>query len=936
MNPANREYIEELYWRFQKDRSSVSASWQDYFSSIEDHAKLDGRADGDAGLTSVNPPLPAQQARAIPTRAESPAVLDQISNMVQTIRTQGYKVARTNPLDPHDAAIRRYDLSKFGFTEAYAELLVPGQGTYFGAPLPLTEFHSRLLAAYCGSVGVELAHIDDENARNWLFSRMESANHHEPTHSERLLILAKLTDAVTFEEFIQRKFRGAKSFSLQGAESLLPLLDFATIRAADQGIREVVLAMAHRGRLNVLANLIGKPKWQIFREFDDAAPDGAAEGDVRYHLGHSSDYETPSGRKVHLSLCFNPSHLEFVNPVALGRMRAKQDRTADSARERGMTLMIHGDASFAGEGIVQEVLNLSQLGGYTAGGTLHVIINNQLGFTTPPAEARSTSYATDIAKVLPSPIFHVNGDDPEAVVWVTLLAMDFRQRFKRDVFVDLVCYRRLGHNEGDEPAFTQPLLYESIEKHETVREVYVRFLRGSNDINPQEAETMVAERLQNLERELELARQRDSIFVPQAFSGLWADYRGGLESGQEEPATAVPSEHLFSLLEAQTRLPQGFSPHPKIARALQHRREMAAGKKPLDWSAAEALAFASLAAAGIRVRLSGQDSARGTFSQRHAVLHDFRNGATYAPLQHVSPGQASVEIYNSPLSEAAVLGFDYGYSLDYPDALVVWEAQFGDFSNAAQVIIDQFITSAEQKWHRLSGVVLLLPHGFEGTGPEHSSARMERFLQLCVKDNIQVVYPTTAAQYFHCLRRQALRKWRKPLVMMTPKSLLRSSRAVSRQQEFSQGSFKRVIPDAGIDPRSAEKILLCSGKIYYELDQRRHELKQENIGILRIEQLYPLSDAELGRFLAPYPPAAPVVWVQEEPENMGAWPYFRLRFGDKLFGTHAFSAICRDRSAAPATGSARVHREQQLRLISAALDTSPSKRTEHREEIFVC
>jgi 2-oxoglutarate dehydrogenase E1 component len=921
MNPVNRAYIEDLYGRFQSDPASVPASWRNYFLNLEHDADLavtsgtDGRAGTSAGA---------------PT---SPAVLDQVNTMIRTIRTQGYKAARINPLNQQDVAKERFDLRSFGFTDTHSALMVSGQGTYFSGPLTLSELHRHLLDTYCGSIGVEFTHIDDEVVRNWLLSRLESRHQPEPSRDERLHIFTKLINAVTFEEFIQKKFMGAKSFSLQGAESLLPMLDVVLAKAAEHGVREVVLAMAHRGRLNVLANVIGKPIWQIFREFDDSGPDGPSEGDVRYHLGHSNDYETPSGRKVHVSLCFNPSHLEFVNPVALGRMRAKQDRIGDYKHERGMTLMIHGDASFTGEGVVQETLNLSGLDGYTAGGTLHIVVNNQLGFTTPPVEARSTAHPTDIGKMLPSPIFHVNGDDPEAVIRAVLLAMEFRRHFKQDVFVDLVCYRRLGHNEGDEPTFTQPLLYESIEKHETVKELYLRFLLDRNYINQQEAEHRVSERLENLEKELGVARRRDSVVVPQAFSGLWSDYRGGLEDGQQEPATALSAERLSSLLEAQTRLPEGFSPHPKIVRALQHRGEMAAGEKPLDWSGAEALALASLAAEGIRIRLSGQDSARGTFSQRHAVLHDYRNGATYTPLQHIAADQAPVEIYNSPLSEAGVLGFDYGYSLDYPDALVLWEAQFGDFSNAAEVIIDQFITSAEQKWHRLSGIVLLLPHGFEGTGPEHSSARMERFLQLCVKDNIQVVYPTTAAQYFHCLRRQALRKWRKPLVIMTPKSLLRSSRAASAQQEFLHGTFQRVIPDSRTEPGSTDRIILCSGKIYYELDRERHESKQENIAILRLEQLYPLSDGQLQRLLAPYPRATPVVWVQEEPENMGAWPYLRLRFGARLGGTHALSVVCREPAAAPATGSLRVHKQQQRRIISLALNTGASKRSEQREEI---
>ncbi|HEX2228978.1 MAG TPA: 2-oxoglutarate dehydrogenase E1 component, partial [Candidatus Binatia bacterium] len=750
LNPFNLSYIEEIYCQFLENPTSVSETWREYFSTLDQNGAVAvnaGRAEGNGS------PQVDKAASGEVEKHGFPALHDQVHEMIETFRSQGHKAARVNPLDERNLAGQRLDLHRFGFTDAHAGLLVSARGTRFGGPLTVSELHQRLLETYCGSVGLEITHIDDEAVKDWLTMRMEAESQFPLSREQRLDILTQLTDAVIFEEFIQRKFRGAKSFSLQGGESLLPLLHSVLAKAADEGILEVVVGMAHRGRLNVLANVIGKPKWQIFQEFDDLQEDGPAEGDVKYHLGHSNDYETPAKRKIHVSLCFNPSHLEFVNPVALGRMRAKQDRTGDSARQRGMTLMIHGDASFAGEGVIQETLNLSQLGAYTAGGTLHVIINNQIGFTTDPEEARSTPYATDVAKMLQTPIFHVNGDDPEAVVRTALLALDFRRIFKRDVFIDMICYRRLGHNEGDEPSFTQPLLSDAIEQHESVREIYLRFLRRHHELNEEQAQQMAAERLQSLERQLSVARRKDSIALPQAFSGLWSHYRGGLESGQPEPATAVSPDRLATLLEAQTRLPTDFTPHPKVLRGLENRRGMAAKKRPLDWSSAEALAFATLAAEGVRIRLSGQDSARGTFSHRHAVLHDRKNGATYAPLQHVFPGQAPVEIYNSPLSEAAVLGFEYGYSLDYPDALVLWEAQFGDFVNAAQVIIDQFITSAEHKWHRLSGVVLLLPHGFEGSGPEHSSARMERFLQLCVKDNIQVVYPTTAAQYFHCLRR---------------------------------------------------------------------------------------------------------------------------------------------------------------------------------------
>jgi 2-oxoglutarate dehydrogenase E1 component len=918
LGAANLNYIEDLYARFRRDPETVSERWREYFAAM----------DGDG--------MPAPKigpAAAAPETSGPPLLLDQLSLMIDAFRRYGHTAARIDPLSGRAAAGQRLDLPAFGFTDAHNGLLVPAPATYFGGPLTIVELHERLISAYCGTIAVEFMHIDDEAVRKWVAQRMESGGEAELSPAERMAILSQLTNAATFEEFIQKKFRGAKSFSLEGGEALLPLLHFGLARAAELGVLEVVVAMAHRGRLNVLANVIGKPAWQIFQEFDDARPGGPAVGDVKYHLGHSADYQTSSGRKVHVSLCFNPSHLEFVNPVAMGRVRAKQDRTGDAARERGLALMIHGDAAFAGEGVSQETLNLSGLTAYTVGGTVHVVLNNQIGFTTCPEEGRSSRYATDVAKMLQSPIFHVNGDDPEAVVRVARWAMDFRSRFKRDVFIDLICYRRLGHNESDEPSFTQPLLSRLIDKHESVRELYLQRLSARNEINAEQAGRMRAERMATLESELAQARAKDSVAQVQAYSGLWSDFHGGLEAGHPEPATALAPERARALLEAQTRLPKDFSPHPKILRALQNRRDMAAGNKPLDWSSAEALAFTSLAADGIRVRLSGQDSARGTFSQRHAVLHDYKNGSAYEPLEQAANGRAPVEIYNSPLSETGVLAFEYGYSLDYPDALVLWEAQFGDFANAAQVIIDQFITSAEEKWHRLSGIVLLLPHGFEGSGPEHSSARMERFLQLCVQDNIQVIYPSTAAQYFHCLRRQGLRKWRKPLVIMTPKSLLRNVRAASPLSEFSQGGFRRILPDMRQEPRVTEKILLCSGKIYYDLAQARDHLKRDSVAILRLEQLYPLSDDELRRHLAPYATGTPAVWVQEEPQNMGAWPHIRLRFGGQLLGRHPLSVICRPPAASPATGSARVHHQQQERIVADALESGAKPGEERIEEL---
>jgi 2-oxoglutarate dehydrogenase E1 component len=697
-------------------------------------------------------------------------------------------------------------------------------------------------------------------------------------------------------------------------------LELAIEKAGEQKVDEIVLAMAHRGRLNVLANIMGKSTQQIFREFADIDPElHIGRGDVKYHLGYSNDWTSASSHKVHLSLCFNPSHLEFVNPVAVGRMRAKQDRAEDHLRHRGLVILIHGDAAFAGEGIVQETLNLSQLEGYKVGGTLHVVVNNQIGFTTDPSEARSCTYATDVAKMLQTPIFHVNGEDPEAVAQCVRLALDFRRDFQRDVVIDMYCYRRRGHNEGDEPSFTQPQLYKAIRQRKSVREGYLDHLLKLGGVTREEADRIAEEHREKLEKELTVARSES--YVPRTdIAGFWAFYIGGREREAAEVDTGMNKEKLAALLEIQTKLPPDFHAHPTVERTvLKPRLEMARGERPLDWGGAEALALASLLDGGLRVRISGQDSERGTFSHRHAMLHDFENGRRYMPLRNISPFQAPVEIYNSPLSEAGVLGFDYGYSLDCPDGLVMWEAQFGDFANAAQVIIDQFIVSAEEKWNRLSGIVLLLPHGFEGQGPEHSSARMERFLALAAKDNIQVCNLTTPAQYFHALRRQVLRVWRKPLVIMTPKSILRHHRAVSSLDECATGAFQRVIPDvAPARAKEIERILLCSGKIFYELDQKREELKRSDVAILRVEQLYPLPRELLRKTLADYADDTPVYWVQEEPENQGAWRFLRSHFVERLFDRFPFAGIYRASAASPATGSKSSHTLEQEKLLGAA------------------
>jgi 2-oxoglutarate dehydrogenase E1 component len=780
-------------------------------------------------------------------------------------------------------------------------------------------------------------HIDSLEVRQWLQRRLEREDGLALSSEDQLRILTRLTDAAIFEEFLRKKFTGAKTFSLEGCETLLPLLDLAIEKAGAQGIESIVIGMGHRGRLNVLANIVGKDPREIFREFADTEPElWQGRGDVKHHLGHSGEWITTGGRKIHLSLCFNPSHLEFVDPVVLGRVRAQQDRLNDRERRRVLSIIIHGDAAIAAEGIVQETLNLAKLAGYEVSGVLHVVVNNQIGYTTPPGEGRSTTYATDVARLLPSPIFHVNGEDPEAVARVVHLAMDFRHEFQTDVFIDMYGYRRWGHNETDEPSFTQPLLYRMINERAGVREGYLEHLLGLQSISREQADKISEERRVNLERQLEAVQTNKQAIKPKSHT-VWRDYTGGSEA-IDEPETGVSTERLRTLLHRLTQLPDGFHLHRKLERGLEARREMADGKRPLDWSSAEALALASLATEGIRIRLTGQDAVRGTFSQRHAAFFDQQTGAAHMALQDLAPTQAPVEIYNSPLSEAGVLGFEYGYSLDYPDALVLWEAQFGDFVNAAQVILDQFISSAEDKWRRLSGLVLLLPHGFEGVGPEHSSARLERFLTLAAEDNMQIVQPTTPAQYFRVLRRQALRKWRKPLVVLTPKSLLRHPKVVSTLEDCARGCFRRVLPDE-IASSDTRRILLCSGKLYYELSAYRETHQRQEVAIIRLEQFYPLHTKYLEQALKSYTEHTPALWIQEEPANMGAWRYLHERFGKTLLGRFPFALVSRFESASPATGSAHAHKLEQAQLVARAFgDREPAAeevlrpaRTNHTE-----
>ena len=900
----NLEIIEEIYARWQQDPTSVDETWRFFFEGFEL-----GRSGPGNGLPNggVDPGLVEKQAG--------------VTRLVAAYREIGHYLADLDPLKlvPTRESHELLDLSEFGLTDddlgsTFSTMLVPeGMAT-------LREIVAILKDTYCGTVGVEYMHIRNVAIRRWLQERMEGTRNRPGFDlQKKRRVLWKLHAAALFELFLHSHYAGEKRFSLEGGETLIPLLDAVIERAGRLGVKEIVLGMSHRGRLNVLANILDKPYGLIFSEFEGSAPKSVAgDGDVKYHLGFSADRTTVDGAQVHLSLTPNPSHLEAVNPVVEGRVRAKQKRFNDTARKLGLPVLIHGDAAFAGQGLVAETLNLSQLTGYKTGGTVHIVVNNQIGFTTNPIDGRSTRYCTDVAKMIEVPIFHVNGDDPEAVVYVAELAMDFRQAFGQDVVIDMVCYRRHGHNEGDEPAFTQPVMYAKIKERRSIHILYTDSLIAAGELSKNDAETITetfSEKMQAVFDEVHVRHQPPRQGQP-GFSAHWKGYTPVYSFAPVD--TGVPLETLKRIATGTSWVPANFHRNPKLDRILSARAETFENDRPIDWSFAETLAFGSLLLEKIPVRLSGQDSRRGTFSQRHSVLFDSESGDRYVPLNNLGMGsQAELSVYDSLLSEAAVLGFDYGYSLEEPKMLILWEAQFGDFVNGAQVIVDQFITSAESKWGRASGLVMLLPHGYEGQGPEHSSARLERFLQQCAEDNIQVVNATTPAQYFHVLRRQIKRDFRKPLIMMTPKSLLRDKAAVSPISEFVDGQFHEVLDDS-IDPAGVRRVVMCSGKVYYDLvKERAASSHKDEVAIVRLEQFYPWPAERLTEVLGRYGNANEWVWAQEESQNMGGWTFVAPRLRE-LTGEN-FEYVGRDASASPATGSKLVHKREQEELVAAAL-----------------
>jgi 2-oxoglutarate dehydrogenase E1 component len=944
-NGTNATFLADMYAKWVKDPTSVDPGFSQLFSALNDEARAvltdamgaswaprkavfieQAEADIEQAEAETTPrPAPSKEEIVAAARDSLRALM-----LIRAYRVRGHLEAKLDPLGlqipkPHP----ELDPASYGFTEndydrpIYIDFVLGREWA------TLREILSIVRETYCGPIGVEFMHIQDPDQKSWIQRRMEGAPWRNRYRAEeRREILRQLTEAEGFEVFCQKRFVGTKRFGLEGGEVLIPALHTIIRHAVADGVQEICIGMPHRGRLNTLVNVMQKSLAAVFSEFQGGSAnpeDVQGSGDVKYHLGTSTDIEI-QGRRVHLSLQPNPSHLEAVDPVVVGKVRARQDMAGDIVQRRSvMGILMHGDAAFAGQGLVYETLAMSQLIGYRTGGTVHIVVNNQIGFTTMPAHAYSGLYCTDVAKSIQAPIFHVNGDEPEAVLFCAEMAAAYRQQFGADVVLDIVCYRRHGHNETDEPAFTQPVMYKTIQSRPTTRAIYASRLTREGIITADEAQAMMNSVMERLEQAFDAAQS----YKPNKADWLEGHWAGLKEADQQTEwvgeGTAVDIALLHKVGEALTRVPEDFHVHPRIARLLEAKRQMIEQGEGIDWATAEALAFGTLLLEGHRVRLSGEDSQRGTFSQRHAVLIDQITQNEYVPLNNIAPGQAKIEVYNSLLSEAGVLGFEYGYSLADPHTLVLWEAQFGDFANGAQVIIDQFIAAGEMKWLRMSGLTLLLPHGYEGQGPEHSSARLERYLQLCAERNMSVCNPTTPANYFHVLRRQLKRNFRKPLVLMTPKSLLRHKLATSRLEDMAGGTlFQTVLPEID-DIAPADKVrrvILCSGKVYYDLLSERRERGIDTIAIIRLEQLYPFPVISLPKILAAYRNAE-VVWCQEEPENMGAWSFVDRRL-EKVLSKLEVAAkrpryIGREKAASPATGLAKVHEAQQAALVNAAL-----------------
>lgn len=915
---SDAAYVDQLYQSYKQDPQTVDESWQQFFKGFEFSLTYGEKANGKpAGPASNGASANGNsQTTSKPVDATHAEKEVSVASLIKAYRSRGHLLAKTNPLKPRKDRQPRVDLPDYALSDADLDTVFESGKLLGIGPATLRVIMESLRKIYAGDIGFEYMYIRELDVKNWLRNKIEKeALVFMPTLEEKKRILEKLNEATVFENFLATKFLGQKRFSLEGGEVTIPALDTIISQAADMGVEEVMIGMAHRGRLNVLANILGKSYESIFDGFEGNVPDQVqGDGDVKYHLGYSSLTKTKSGKQISVKLAPNPSHLEAVNPVVEGFVRAQADEEYAGDFTKIMPILIHGDAAVAGQGIVYEVTQMAKLAGYTTGGTVHFVINNQIGFTTDFDDARSSIYCSDIAKIIDAPIFHVNGDDPEAVIFCARLAVEFREKFNRDVFIDMVCYRRYGHNEADEPKFTQPTMYNIIDKHQNPREIYKDLLIKRGDVDAELAQRMDTEFKKQLQDRLDRVKQKAEIpYKPLRLDLDWAELRfSEPKDFEQSPPTGVPAAVLDTVGKALVTLPEGFKPLKQIEKLMKDRQTMLTDTKLVNWGMAELLAYGSLLVEGKPVRLSGQDVQRGTFSHRHAVLHDSETNQSYSSLNYIREDQQKFQVYNSLLSEYGVLGFEYGYAMANPHALVIWEAQFGDFSNGAQLIIDQFIAAAESKWGIQNGVTLLLPHGYEGQGPEHSNARPERYLQLYAEYNMIVANITTPANLFHAMRRQLAWDFRKPLIIMSPKSLLRHPKCVSPLEDLTKGSFQEVLDDSYAQAKKVKRVLLCTGKIYYDLLEKQQADQRDDVAIVRLEQIAPLPKKQLDTILANYKKAE-VFWVQEEPENMGAWTYL-LRIGLTL------PIISRKAAASPATGYPKVHAKEQAEIVRRAFE----------------
>lgn len=918
--------LDVIYQQYKQNPASVDESWQNFFKGFEFNQAYNGNghANGTNGASPVTKASIGAAASAEHTRKEMEVV-----HLIRGYRSRGHLLSKINPIGPRKDRKPMLDLADFNLSEADLDTVFEAGVELFGEAATLRKIVEALTKVYLGKIGFEYLFIRDRQAKNWLRKKIEQEYlNFEPTREQKLRIFEKLNEAVNFENFLHTKFLGKKRFSLEGGESTIPALDVAINRGAELGVEEVVIGMAHRGRLNILTNILQKPYEQVFNEFEENVQlDAYTDGDVKYHMGYSSQVETPEGKRVSLKLMANPSHLEAVNPVVTGYARARADahyekaaikpNDRDDIYDKILPIIIHGDAAIAGQGIVYEVTQMSNLPAYYTGGTLHFVINNQVGFTTDFEDARSSIYCTDIAKIIDAPIFHVNGDDPEAVVYSMKLATEFRQEFNRDVFVNMICYRKYGHNESDEPRMTQPTMYKVIDNHPNTREIYLQELMERGEADAKFSEELKKEFEGELQDLLAKVKQKQLPYQKPKLEEDWEKLRRSVpEDFELSPATGIPANEIEKIGKTLYSVPEGFKPLKQIEKVLEERRAIFSQEKPFNWSAGELLAYGAILSEGKIVRITGQDVQRGTFTHRHAVLHDADTNHLYTNLAHIDEKQGHFEIYNSLLAEYGVMGFEYGYSMANPNALVIWEAQFGDFSNGAQIMIDQFIAASESKWNTMNGLVLLLPHGYEGQGPEHSNARPERYLQLAAEYNMYVCACTTPANIFHMLRRQLALPFRKPCIHMSPKSMLRHPLAISPLSDFTEGTrFQETIGDDYADPKKVKRVLLCSGKVYYDLLDKQRKDNRTDVAIIRVEQLHPFPKKQIQSHLANYKKPE-VIWVQEEPENMGYWSFVLREFPEIGIG----NVIARKSSASPATGYTKIHAKEQAEIVEKAFE----------------